>query len=1588
MMAPKLKPWRVDRLASGVLGALLLLSVLGAPAANGQTAYVAGLQSLHTADYGISRPSALAFSPEANVLLLGGPRDFVLSQSLYTATIDPWGLQLEGIDLPLPPAGRLHMAFSRRANALFVLDAATGKAVMIPAAPGGRLRSSGKPVVAFNKGDFGIVDARGLAVDSRTGDLYVLDGVGPSVVRITPGPDQSFAGATWERFGLLGLPDQSQLQAMAFNPVEGHLFVVNVKNDLYELDNRGALIASRDLASLGLKHVSSVVSAPSADLTDDPSILNLFVLDTGEGKVPERTSARIVELSLVAPVLAATTLAAPTLAPSLIRTIVTGGWSPASSPDPAGVVFISGCPAPGILQPAAGNYLVCDSEVEESNFVSNGIWKGFNLFEMNTFGALLATYTTYPKFNPATSLSSREPTGLSFNANNCHIFISDDSARRVWEINVGPDGRYGTADDLVTWIDTTAFGNTDPEDVAYDSARNILFVAGGSNAEVYKVSPGPNGIFDGVPPAGDDQVTQFDTSALGVSDLEGLGYNPGSNTLYLVGPQNRKTVVEATTDGVAVRIFDITGASALSPSDVDLGPGTWSGNGRSIYVSDRMVDNGSNPNENDGRIYEYDLGIPVIDSFTPSSGSPGTEVTISGGRFTGASGVAFNGAPAAYTVDSGSQIRATVPVGAASGPISVTNSAGAGGSSGAFTVSADPSHDVAVTQVNAPSPVNVGQQQTVVVTVVNQGTFSETFSVTLTDPAEAITPPSQSVTLTAGASQAVNFAWTPTATGTHTLTATASTVTGETDTADNTNSATSVVNLHDVAVTQLTAPSPANANQAQTVTVTVANQGTVQETFTVSLVDNQAAAIAPSSQNVTLGAGASQSVNFSWTPAATGQHTLTGTASTVAGETDTADNTSSATPVVNLHDVAVTSVSAPSPVEMNQAQTVTVTVANQGSVQETFTVTLSDNLAATISNAQQVTVGAAGSQPVDFTWTPTATGTHTLTATASAVSGEVDTGNNTRTASSTVIAHDVAVTSVSAPSPVEVNQQQTVSVTVANQGTVSETFTVALGDNQAATITPSSPSVTLAAGTSQVVNFAWTPTATGSHTLTATASTVTGETDTTDNTKATTSEVSASLVHDVAVTQVSAPTPVGVSQPQTVTVTVGNEGTAAETFTVTLSDNLAATISPSSQSVTLGAGASQPVSFTWTPAVTGTHTLTATASTVTGETDTTDNTNSATSEVTAPLVHDVAVTQVSAPTPVGVIQPQTVSVTVTNEGSLPETFTVTLSDNLAATITPSPQNVASLGAGANTTLTFTWTPTVTGSHTLTATASTVAGETDTTDNTKSVTSQVNATPVISSFTPASGPVGIEVKITGRNFTGVTAVFFNGTPAASFMVDSRRKIRAYVPSGATTGPISITNSAGTGASSASFDVTTLPNGASVVEKRITASSDDAEERVSTGSVGLTSGDLELIQASAPQTIGLRFTGLAIPQGATIVNAYVQFEADEVSSGTADLVIEGEAAGDALTFTTAKRNISSRPRTSGVTWGAVPDWTAVGQAGPAQRTPDLTIVVREIVNQSTWSGNSLVLIITGSGRRVAESFNGDPPGAPLLHVEFVP
>ena len=81
----------------------------------------------------------------------------------------------------------------------------------------------------------------------------------------------------------------------------------------------------------------------------------------------------------------------------------------------------------------------------------------------------------------------------------------------------------------------------------------------------------------------------------------------------------------------------------------------------------------------------------------------------------------------------------------------------------------------------------------------------------------------------------------------------------------------------------------------------------------------------------------------------------------------------------------------------------------------------------------------------------------------------------------------------------------------------------------------------------------------------------------------------------------------------------------------------------------------------------------------------------------------------------------------------------------------------------------------------------------------------NVLPNITGFSPPNGPVGTSVSITGSGLLQTTTVTFGGVKATAFTVNSDEQVTATVPTGAKTGPISITTKGGKVTSKAKFTV---------------------------------------------------------------------------------------------------------------------------------------------------------------------------------------
>jgi uncharacterized repeat protein (TIGR03803 family) len=91
-----------------------------------------------------------------------------------------------------------------------------------------------------------------------------------------------------------------------------------------------------------------------------------------------------------------------------------------------------------------------------------------------------------------------------------------------------------------------------------------------------------------------------------------------------------------------------------------------------------------------GSVWVLDAGLPApvaeVQAFTPASGAVAAKVLIRGDHFIGASAVAFSSVGATFKVLNRNFISATVPAGAMTGPIVVTNPGGKTISVGTFSV--------------------------------------------------------------------------------------------------------------------------------------------------------------------------------------------------------------------------------------------------------------------------------------------------------------------------------------------------------------------------------------------------------------------------------------------------------------------------------------------------------------------------------------------------------------------------------------------------------------------------------------------------------------------------------------------------------------------------------------------------------------------------------------------------------------------------------------------------------------------------------------------------------------------------------------
>ncbi|HSJ28742.1 MAG TPA: Ig-like domain-containing protein, partial [Acidimicrobiia bacterium] len=629
--------WTAAVLAWLTMLATVAVQSVATPTAVAQSDEIRLVRKFELDDLELDSPVGLAFSPVANAfhVVEAAPQQRAVPGATDIASVTPSERRLRSERIAAQLTDPINVAYDQRRGRLLSYASRSDQLIEIREAPDGALDP--RTLARSGARRFGLEDHQGMAVDPTSGHLFILDGATPRLVRIEPATGGSLDGAVVAEVDLRGTGLVNPV-GLALDPTTSHLHVMDPSDrTLHELKQTGEVVATRDLSGFGLVDPQGMTFAQSGDLTDDPDQMSLYLADSGldgvtdpqlpavSGVTPMSTaqlvdpsangsggattvaaadestdtqgSGQLLELSFSeGATLAASVVGSATS--SLVQTINAWQWSP-PSPDTSGVVHL----------PASGTLLAADGEVNEMP-----LYAGANMFESSLTGSLLDTFTTL-------DFDSDEPTGVTVNPANGHLFVSKDtSPKLVNEMDPGPDGQYATSDDVVTAVRTSDFGSNDPEGITYATGMNVLFIADGVNNEVYQYSPGPNGRFDGVAPTGDDQIVgQFDTFAVGLEDPEGVAYNPDNGSLYLagrtpnIGTRAYDTLLEVSTSGALIRTIDV---SAVNPngqrsgqklSGLAVGPGSQDPGAQVVYIADRGVDNDTDPNENDGRIHEMTL---------------------------------------------------------------------------------------------------------------------------------------------------------------------------------------------------------------------------------------------------------------------------------------------------------------------------------------------------------------------------------------------------------------------------------------------------------------------------------------------------------------------------------------------------------------------------------------------------------------------------------------------------------------------------------------------------------------------------------------------------------------------------------------------------------------------------------------------------------------------------------------------------------------------------------------------------------------------------------------------------------------------
>lgn len=264
----------------------------------------------------------------------------------------------------------------------------------------------------------------------------------------------------------------------------------------------------------------------------------------------------------------------------LVRMFDTWPGGIIKSTDPSGITY----------HEPSNHLFISDSEINEIA----AIWACENIFEVSLAGdEVFNTYDAYSFHGDSCPASNRrEPAGITYSAFDGFFYIVNDNENLLLRYNA--EFESPPLDSLYVPGDISTA--TDPEGITCDPGSGKLYVVIGESGAPQVLVYSPQLAF----------ISNFSVEGR-VKDSEGIAYCSLTKHLFIVDSM-QKIVFEFTLEGEYIDEYDISSFPGIrSPQGLTFAPSsdpTDDPNNFNLYIADGQVDNNSNTNERDGRVYE------------------------------------------------------------------------------------------------------------------------------------------------------------------------------------------------------------------------------------------------------------------------------------------------------------------------------------------------------------------------------------------------------------------------------------------------------------------------------------------------------------------------------------------------------------------------------------------------------------------------------------------------------------------------------------------------------------------------------------------------------------------------------------------------------------------------------------------------------------------------------------------------------------------------------------------------------------------------------------------------------------------------